>query len=88
MECKLLFTVDKNAQLKAVTVEKLYFLAENFFNSVTVLFVPVIVSIVINGRHYFQSDPSIKCVKCCDNKKDSLSTSVNFLLKLYFLYNS
>lgn len=48
---------------------KIVFVAENFLNSLTVLFVSAIVSIVINRRHFFQSDPRIKCVKCCDNKK-------------------
>ena len=53
----LVHTADKKVQLVVVTVEK-YFSKSEFAlsNNVIVLFVSVVVSMEISGRHYFQSD--------------------------------
>jgi len=54
---RLLLTAGEKTQLTMVTVEKPCFVAENLPNSVIVLFVFVVVSMEINRRHYFQSNP-------------------------------
>ena len=53
--CRLLYITGENAELKVVTVEKVFYSREfPLSNTVIVLFVTVVVSMEINRRHYFQ----------------------------------